>query len=300
MKKKIYIAGCGGMLGEAFYKVYKDDFDLKCTDKDVNEDWLTFLDFRDFEAYKKDVLAFKPDYLFHLGAHTSLEYCDTNIDDAYLTNTIAVENAVHISNLLDIPMLYISTAGIFDGSKDTFDDWDTPNPLGHYARSKWAGEVFVQQNKTKHLICRAGWMMGAGPKKDKKFIQKLMQQLKDGKKELFVVNDKLGTPTLTYDFARNVKVLLQNEVWGLYNMVCGGITGRLEVATELLRLVGKADEIKITPVDSDFWAKEYFSQRPPSERLVNKKLDLRKLNVMRDWKVCLQEYVADYYQGYLD
>ncbi len=298
-KKKIYIAGCGGMLGEAFYKIYKDDFILKCTDKDVNEDWLSFLDFRDFEAYKKDVTDFNPDYLFHLGAHTSLEYCDTNQDDAYLTNTIAVENAVHISNALNIPLLYISTAGIFDGSQDTFDDWDQPNPLGHYARSKWAGEVYVQQNKTQHLICRAGWMMGAGPKKDKKFIQKLMQQLKDGKKELFIVNDKLGTPTLTYDFARNVKLLLQHEVWGLYNMVCGGITGRLEVAEELVKLLGKQDEIKITAVDSDFWKKEYFSQRPPSERLINKKLDLRQLNIMRDWKICLKEYIDEYYQGYL-
>ena len=38
MKKKIYIAGCGGMLGEGFYKIFKDEFELKCTDKDVNED----------------------------------------------------------------------------------------------------------------------------------------------------------------------------------------------------------------------------------------------------------------------
>jgi hypothetical protein len=27
-------------------------------------------------------------------------------------------------------------------------------------------------------VCRAGWMMGSGPAKDKKFIQKLMKQLK--------------------------------------------------------------------------------------------------------------------------
>ena len=72
--KKIYIAGCGGMLGEAFYKVFKNDYKLKCTDKDVNEDWLSFLDFRDPEAYKKDVVKFAPDYLFHLGAYTDLEF----------------------------------------------------------------------------------------------------------------------------------------------------------------------------------------------------------------------------------
>ena len=53
MKKKIYIAGSGGMLGEAFYHQFKDDYEIKCTDKDVNETWLSFLDFRDFQAYKK-------------------------------------------------------------------------------------------------------------------------------------------------------------------------------------------------------------------------------------------------------
>ena len=53
MKKRIYIAGCGGMLGEAFYKEFKDSYELKRTDKDVNDAWLIFLDFRDRDAYKK-------------------------------------------------------------------------------------------------------------------------------------------------------------------------------------------------------------------------------------------------------
>ena len=172
-RKKIYVAGCGGMLGEAFYSVFKESYNLKCTDINVNDDWLSFLDFRDFDLYKKDVEEFKPDYLFHLGAFTDLEYCEENVDDTYMTNTISVENAVYIANNLNIPLLYISSAGIFDGKQDAYDDWDLPNPLGHYARSKYAGEVFVEKNIQKHLICRAGWMMGAGPKKDKKFVQKI-------------------------------------------------------------------------------------------------------------------------------
>jgi dTDP-4-dehydrorhamnose reductase len=298
--KKIYIAGCGGMLGEAFYKQFKDGYQLKCTDKDVNEEWLSFLDFRDFEAYKKDVFDFQPDYLFHLGAYTDLEYCELNPDDTYITNTQSVENAVYIANELNIPLLYISTAGIFDGNKTSYDDWDTPNPLGVYARSKYMGERFVIENAKKYLVCRAGWMMGSGPNKDKKFIQKIMKQIKEGKKELFIVNDKDGTPTYTHDFAKNVKLLIEKEFWGLYNMVCGGQTSRLEVATELLKVLGLQNEIKITEVDSSFFAKEYFADRPPCERLVNKKLDLRKLNIMQDWKIALREYVNDYYKGYLD
>ena len=140
MKKKFYIAGCGGMLGLAFYNILKNQYDLKCTDIDVNENWLSFMDFRNYEDYLNDVMEFNPDYLFHLGALTDLEYCELNKDQAYLTNTTSVENATRISNKLKIPILYISTAGIFDGSKELYDDWDEPKPLGNYARSKFFGE----------------------------------------------------------------------------------------------------------------------------------------------------------------
>ena len=300
MKKKIYIAGCGGMLGEAFYTQFKNDYEIKCTDKDVNADWLSFLDFRDFDAYKKEVEEYAPDYLFHLGAYTDLEFCEQNADDTYMTNTLAVENAVFLANQLDIPILYISTAGIFDGKKDLYDDWDQPNPLGVYARSKYMGERYVVENAKRFLVCRAGWMMGSGPEKDKKFIQKLMKQLKDGKKELFIVNDKDGTPTYTHDFAKTVKELIKKEYWGLYNCVCGGQTGRLEVAQELIKLLGKEEEIKITPVESDYFKDVYFAERPASERLVTKKLELRGVNKMKDWRVALKEYLENYYQGYLN
>jgi dTDP-4-dehydrorhamnose reductase len=298
--KRIYLAGAGGMLGEAFHKVFSKANTLRCTDKDVNVSWLQFLDFRDADAYTREVESFRPDYLFHLGAHTSLEYCEENSEDAYSTNTIAVETAVHIAKRLDIPLLYISTAGIFDGKKEAYDDWDDPAPLGHYARSKLMGERYVSQNLRRHLVCRAGWMMGGGPSKDKKFIQKLMAQIKAGKTELHVVDDKLGTPTYTHDFARNVDLLLEREYWGIYNMVCGGVTGRLQVAQELIKMIGREAEIVITPVSSDFFAEEYFASRPPSERLITRKLNLRALNSMRDWRVCLREYLDDYYHDYLD
>ena len=299
MKERIYIAGCGGMLGKAFYTKFKDEYEIKCTDKDVNENWLSFLDFRDMEAYTNDVEKFQPDFLFHLGAYTDLEFCEENPDDTYVTNTLSVENAVNIANRLDIPILYISTAGIFDGKKDHYDDWDLPNPLGVYARSKYMGERFVLENAIRFLVCRAGWMMGSGPKKDKKFIQKLMKQLKDGNKEIFVVNDKDGTPTYTHDFANTVKLLLQKEYWGLYNCVCTGQTSRYEVAQELLKILGKENKIKLVPVSSEYFKDIYYAERPSSEQLITKKLDLRGVNLMRDWKLALKEYIETYYHNYL-
>src|ERR1700690_4484067 len=96
--RRIYIAGCGGMLGEAFQKTFSPSTVLKCTDIDVNESWISDLYFKDFNAYRKDVAEFKRDCLFHLGAYTDLEFCELHPEDSYLTNTIAVENAAYIAN----------------------------------------------------------------------------------------------------------------------------------------------------------------------------------------------------------
>ncbi len=295
--KKIYVAGCGGMLGEAFYDLFSADYELKCTDIDVNAPWLSYLDIRDPDAYLHDVAQFRPDYLFHLGACTNLEDCERNPDNAWLTNAIACENAAYIANQLGIALFYVGTAGIFDGHKPSFDDWDTPNPLSCYARSKYAGEVFVREHVQRHLICRAGWMMGGGAAKDKKFVQKIMQQLAHGATELYVVNDKFGSPTYTRDFARNAKALLEKEFWGVYNMACEGPTSRLEVAQAILELQGLQHRVKLHAVPSSHFADEYFANRPVSECLVNTKLNLRQLNGMRHWKLALKDCLDRYYPG---
>ena len=141
--------------------------------------------------------------------------------------------------------------------------------------------------------------MGGGPRKDKKFIQKIMKQLQNGARELYIVDDKFGTPTYTYDFATNVELLLKNELWGLYNMVCEGETSRLEVAREIVEILDLTDLISICEVTSDHFAKEYFAPRPNSERLINKKLSLRGLDITRNWKEALRDYLTTAYHGYL-
>ena len=288
------------MLGDAFYRQFNNNYELKCTDIDVNENWLSYLDFRSFKEYRDDVIKFHPEYLFHLGAFTDLEYCELHPKDTFETNTQSVEYGVKIANELNIPILFISTAGIFNGKKNIYDENDTPDPMGHYAKTKYLAEEFVQNHAKKYLICRAGWMMGGGPRKDKKFIQKIMFQITNGEDELFVVNDKLGTPTYTHDFACNVKLLIEKGKTGLYNMACKGKTSRVEVACELINLLRLNGSVKISEVSSDYFQKEYFAPRPASERLINARLNEDGLDVMRDWKTSLSEYLSDDYSNYIN
>jgi len=281
------------MLGQAVYYTFRTGNNVLATDVDLNEDWITYLDVRDLNALFEICDKFRPDLIINLAAITDIEFCENHPEDAYLTNGLGQENICLVANKYDVPVVYISTAGIFDGSHEYYNDFDQANPISIYGKSKYYGEQITRKTMKKFFIFRAGWMMG-GLDKDKKFIKKISDQLKQGKKELFVVDDKSGSPTYTWDFAQAMERILKTEYWGLYNMVCEGSGSRYDMACEFVRNLNLENVVKISIVSSDYFKQEYFAPRPDSEKLVNLKLKSRNLLFMRDWRVCLKEYTNEF------
>jgi dTDP-4-dehydrorhamnose reductase len=297
---RVLITGCGGMLGEAVYHTFSTGYrHVQATDIDLNEPWLTRLDVRELGECERAFAEVRPTLVLHLAALTDLEYCETHQDDCWKTNAMGAENVALLARQHDATMLYVSTAGIYGGEKDEFHDFDQPNPLSHYGRSKYYGERFVETHVPRYFCLRAGWMMGGGPGKDKKFINKIFRQIKAGARELCVVDDRFGTPTYTVDFARSAAFLVTTPYYGVYNHVCEGGGSRYDVAVEFVRLLGLAATVRVTQVPSGHFRDTYFAPRPASERLVNLKLSARGLNRMRDWRQCLAEY-ADVFKRDLD
>jgi dTDP-4-dehydrorhamnose reductase len=288
---RVLITGCGGMLGDAVYQVVSRTYEhVYPTDIVLNEPWLSHLDVRDLSDCERAFADLRPTIVLHLAALTDLEYCETHPEDCWKTNALGVENVALLARRYDATMVYVSTAGIFAGDKDEFHDFDVPNPLSLYSRAKYHGERFVEMHVAKYFCLRAGWMMGGGPKKDKKFINKIFQKIKAGARELLVVDDKFGTPTYTVDFARSMAFLLTTQHYGVYNHACEGGGSRYDVAVEFVRLLGLAETVKVKKVPSEYYDDTYFAPRPSSERLINLKLNARRLNRMRDWRACLEEY----------
>jgi dTDP-4-dehydrorhamnose reductase len=287
---RIIAAGCAGMLGEAVYEAFKDICEFHPSDIALNVPWLERLDVRSEKEVSAYLKKLKPNFIINLAALTDMEYCELYPEDAYSTNTGGVQHLVNYAREHNIPFVYISTAGIFDGEKDEYAETDSPNPLSVYGKSKYGGEL-VAKTLPKHIIIRAGWMMGGGPNKDKKFVNKIIKQLRAGAKELAVVNDKYGTPCHTYDLAQSIKYLLDHDAYGLYHGACDGGGNRVDVARYLLECLGVANQVKIREVDSSFFLEHYFAPRPKSEKLINN--DLKKIapHLTRDWKICLKEYI---------
>jgi dTDP-4-dehydrorhamnose reductase len=290
--KKILIMGANGMLGTTLKPLLESGTYL-LTDKDIDND-ISFCDIRDLKHTTDVVKEYNPDIILNFAALVDLEYCEKEKDDCYLTNTIA---AIHLFNLakdLNIPYVFISTAGIFGNDKEFYTEEDQPYPLSSYGKSKYYTEQLLQnQDYKKYWIFRAGWMMGGGPSKDKKFVNKIINQIKSGKTELYVVDDKLGVPTYTKDFAKSILIHLNEELpYGLYNMVSKGEASRYETALAINEYLNL--NLIIHKVDSNFYKQEYFAPRPYSEKLINKNLDDLNRNYMRDWKVCLKECLTEF------
>lgn len=301
-KEKILITGCGGMLGEAVYQQLKDKYEVCATDIDLNEPWLEHLDVSDDEQVQTYGRKLQPDFVIHLAALTDMEYCEMHPQKAYRTNAHGAENIANLAKELDIPLIYISTAGIFDGNKNEYDETDEPvppAPLSIYGKSKYAGEL-VARTWPKSIIIRAGWMIGGGPQKDKKFVNKIIKQLQTGIKELAVVDDKFGTPTYTYDLARAMDYLLEHRLYGLYNGSCDGGDNRHGIAVCILEHLGLKEKVRAKVVNSDYFKETYFAPRPTSEQLSNKKLKTINPQFVRDWRECLKEYLEKFDWGIKD
>jgi dTDP-4-dehydrorhamnose reductase len=290
---KIFITGANGMLGTTLQAITNTK-DFLLTDKEISSN-IKFCDIRDLKSTTEIINEYNPDIILNFAALVDLEYCEQEKDDCYLTNTIA---AVHLFNLAkdkNIPYVFISTAGIFGNDKEFYTEDDQPFPLSTYGKSKYYVEqLLLNQDYPKYWIFRAGWMMGGGPNKDKKFVNKIMNQINSGTKELFVVDDKLGVPTYTKDFADSILRHIEEELpYGLYNMVSQGEASRYETAVIINEYLNLG--LTIHKVDSNYFKTEYFAPRPYSEKLINKKLNDLGKNYMRNWKICLHEYLNKYF-----
>jgi len=286
---KILVTGAAGMLGSALCPTLGEKgHEVYATDVDASDEGIEYLDVRSYQRVKEIVEKIKPDMVMHLAAETDVDKCETEPDQAYLSNTIGTQNVVLTCQKYDVKLVYISTIGVFDGNKlEPYTEFDEPNPINIYGKSKFGGEKIVQSLLHKYYVVRAGWMMGGGPKKDKKFIGKIIR-LMSKTNQLKAVTDKIGSLTYTLDFSSCLTNLIETERYGLYHCTNRGIASRFEIAKKIVEYLGKSDII-INPVTSAQFPLP--APRARSEASRNYMLDLLGMDTMRYWDEALKEYV---------
>lgn len=271
---KTLITGSDGMVGSYF------DFGIR-TDR-------RSLDVSDLEETLHVIKKHKPGVIIHLAAETDVDRCERDPGYAYLMNSIGTYNIASAAKTVGAKLVYISTSGIFDGQKKgPYAEDDAPNPQNYYGHSKYLGEIVVKTMLKDYIIARGCWMFGGGPKRDQKFVAKIIGQLKN--KEIKALNDVYGSPTFGKDLASATKNLLINNKTGIFNLSNEGVCTRYDVAKTVVEVLGPSTVV--TPVNSDFFNLD--ARRAANEAMTS------RVKLMRPWKEALVEYLKTEWKPFL-
>lgn len=287
--KKILVTGCNGQLGRAIRKEYAAS-DVEFINTDVVEgEGVVSLDITDVDAVLKLVRAEKPDVIINCAAHTNVDKCEEQWDLAYKINAIGPRNLSIAVTEADAKMIHVSTDYVFEGNGTRpYTEFDAPNPVSAYGKTKLEGENFVKEFAKKHFILRTAWLYGDG----KNFV-KTMLALAENHDELNVVCDQVGTPTSAVELAKMIHYLEGTENYGTFHATCEGDTNWADFAEAIFKRAGK--NVKVNHVTS----KQYKEMNPASANrpaysiLEDYMIKLTSDFVMADWQDALDVYMKE-------
>ena len=276
--KKLLITGCNGQLGRSLNQLLKD------TDNVVINTDVDTLDICDDAQVMELVGSEKPDIIINCAAHTAVDKCETDKENAARINALGPKNLARAAHKFGAEIVQVSTDYVFDGGgKRPYVESDDPNPQSVYGSTKLDGEKAVMEETDRYYIIRTAWLYGQG----KNFVETMLR-LSDERDEISVVNDQYGSPTSSLELARMILYVTDKGGYGIYHGTCEGKTSWCGFAKEIMRLAGRST--KIVPVTTEEYTAA-VAKRPMYSVLENKKLNSMGDYRMKPWEYALKEYM---------
>ena len=225
------------------------------------------------------------DAVIHCAAYTAVDRAEDEEELAYKINAVGTKNVAEACKENDIKLMYISTDYVFDGEGER--PWqpdDKRAPLNVYGKTKYEGELFVQQLE-KFFTVRISWVFGLH---GNNFI-KTMLKLGKVRDELNVVDDQIGSPTYTKDLSVLLADIIQTDKYGIYHASNEGLCSWYEFAKEIFSQAGL--NVKLNPVDSSAFPVK--AKRPHNSRMDKSKLVQNGFKPLPDWKDALRRYIEE-------
>lgn len=281
--KKIFVTGCNGQLGRAINVKYANNADIELINTDVDN-----LDITDITAVCKVIEEVKPYAIINCAAHTAVDKCETDWDNAYKINAVGPRNLAIAASKAGAKLVHVSTDYVFAGDAgEPYREYDNTNPVSAYGKTKLEGEKYVKEFCKEHFIVRTAWLYGDG----NNFV-KTMLRLAENNKEVNVVCDQIGSPTSTAVLADIIDNLVFTENYGTFHGTCEGVCSWADFAEEIFRLAGKST--KVNHITSEQYAELFpnAAKRPAYSVLDNYMLRVTKGYVAKEWKKAIAEYIG--------
>lgn len=208
---KVLVTGANGQLGSELV-VLSANY--------AQYEWIfadrTQITLDDLEKLKIQLNQIQPGVIFNCGAYTAVDKAETEKEQAFAINHLAVELIAKYSQENNVKLIHISTDYVFDGTSSiALNEEEETNPINVYGASKRAGEIACLKENPDSIIIRTSWVYSKFGNNFVKTMQRLMQE----REAINVVNDQIGSPTYAADLAQAMIAILEFPEWipGIYN-----------------------------------------------------------------------------------
>ncbi|MBV9081391.1 MAG: dTDP-4-dehydrorhamnose reductase, partial [Acidobacteriaceae bacterium] len=285
MQRKVVIFGGGGQLGvELVREFQRRNWAVHKFDRQS-------LDITDGAAVEQAVAKLDPGVVVNAAAYNHVDIAEREPLAALQANGLAVRNLAMACRQTDARLVHYSTDYVFDGTKGTpYVETDMPHPLGAYAVSKLAGELYAQAYLDNPLIIRVSGVFGPGgmftPRGN--FVE-LMLRLGNSSNPIRVVEDHAASPAYAPAIASRTVDMLDAGLTGLYHMGGGEAISWYAYAKLIFEVAGLSPQLQ--PTDE----REYrtAARRPKFSALSNSKVEAAGIARMPG----MREAVTQYFQA---
>ena len=251
------------------------------------------LDITDAQQVMATVQALQPQLIINTAAYTAVDQAESNNQQAYAVNQYGAANLAKAAEVLDCPLLHLSTDYVFSGEHThPYTEQDTTAPCNIYGSSKWLGEQAVREFCTKHIILRMSWVFGLYGTNFVKTMLRLAQE----RDALSIVSDQVGGPTSARSIAQLLWQIAEQYrstgdcLWGTYHFSGAPACSWYDFAHEIFKQAAELKLIQHSPALTPINSSDYPTpaKRPAYSVLDNSKIQ-QQLNICpSDWKSELQ------------
>jgi dTDP-4-dehydrorhamnose reductase len=224
--QKAVVFGCRGQLGVELMSVFAGR-GYRVTGFDRTQ-----LDIADRAKVEQAFAAEEPAIVINAAAYNQVDLAEQEPEAAFRTNALAVRNLAMSCRQHDARLIHFSTDYVFDGAaRRAYVEEDATHPLGAYAVSKLAGELYAQAYLDSPLIIRTCGVFGPGGRHTARgnFIETMLR-LAAGGKAIRVVNDHVASPTYSPFLASRAADMVDRKLTGVFHIA--GLNPELKPTNE--------------------------------------------------------------------
>lgn len=284
MSRRAVVFGASGQLGVELVR------ELKVRQYAVTGWERAQVDITDGAAVERALARSDADVVFNSAAYNQVDIAEKEPQAAFQVNGLAVRNLALACRQIDARLVHFSTDYVFDGRAGRpYTEEDPTHPLGAYAVSKLAGELYAQAYLDRVTVVRTSGVFGPGGLNTARgnFVE-LMLRLAGGGQPIRVVEDHVASPTYAPLLAARTIDLAERNLDGVFHIGGGIPISWFEFARTIFQ-AAKLDPLLLATNEREY---RTAAQRPKYSALSNGKMERAGLNPLPPLQQAVELYFA--------